>query len=218
VTLAPAFPLGTTFLPGDAVVLRVFELRYLELLHDALEKDQTFVTALIAAGSEVGGGDKRFDSGVLVEIDHVDEAEVGLMLYGHATAPVNIKYWNDERSYPQAKFEIQFPTIGTDSFSDCSTALSSFAIELDQFFSFLDGMKIPTPAPPGFVRSLVPSIGAPMTAETHTDLFWALARLLPCTAMARFELLVDQSLIDRIQRAVAEIQHMREIVTFRHSN
>ena len=217
-SLAPAFPLGTTFLPGDAVVLRVFESRYLELLHDALENDRIFVTALIAAGSEVGGGDKRFDSGVLVEIDHVEEAEIGLMLYGHATEPVNIRYWNDERSYPQAKFEIQFQTIGTDFLSDCTTALSSFAIELDQFFSFLNEMKIPTPTPPGFVRSLVPSNAAPTTAETHTDLFWVLARLLPCTAMARFELLVDQPLTMRIQRALAEIQHMREIVTFRYGN
>lgn len=217
-TLAPAFPLGTTFLPGEAVVLRVFESRYLELVEVTLKSDRRFVTALISAGSEVGGGDKRFDSGVLVEIDHVEEAEVGLMMYGHATAPVNVKFWNDERSYPQAEFEIQMPLIGDDSFSETAASLSSFALELEQFFLFLEEMQIPTTTPPGFVRSLIPTDVASTTAESQTNLFWALARLLPCTAMARFELLVDQPLLRRIQRASAEIQHMREIVTFRYNN
>lgn len=217
-TLAPAFPLGTTFLPGDAVVLRVFESRYLELVQEVLEKDRIFVTALISAGSEVGGGEKRFDSGVLVEIDHIEETDADVMLYGHATEPVNIKFWNDERTFPQAEFETQDTTIEFKSLSECATALSSFANELEQFFSFLEEMKIPTPTPPGFVRSLVPSNAASLTTETQTTIFWELARLLPCTAMARFELLKDQSLTERIQRAVAEIQHMRDIVTFRYSN
>jgi len=183
-----------------------------------LESDRTFVTALISAGSEVGGGDKRFDSGVLVEIDHIEEAEVGLMLYGHATAPVNIRFWNDERSYPQAKYDIQISTVETAALAECATALSSFAAELEKFFCFLEEMHLPTPTPPGFVKSLLPAGLASMTTETHTDLFWTLARLLPCTAMARFELLIDQPLTKRIQRAMAEIQHMREIVTFRYSN
>ena len=217
-TLAPAFPLGTTFLPGDAVVLRVFESRYLDLVHVTLESDRTFVSALISAGSEVGGGDKRFDTGVLVEIDHIEEAEVGLMLYGHATAPVNIRFWNDERSYPQAKYDIQVSTVETETLSECASALSSFALKLEEFFCFLEEMHIPTQTPPGFVRSLLPADASTMTTETHTDLFWSLARLLPCTAMARFELLIDQPLTKRIQRAMAEIQHMREIVTFRYSN
>lgn len=217
-TLAPAFPLGTTFLPGDAVVLRVFESRYLELVQVALENDRTFVTALISAGSEVGGGDKRFDSGVLVEIEHIEEAEVGLMLYGHATEPLNIRFWNDDRAYPQAGFEIQQTTRENESPSTSAESLLRFAIELEEFFSFLTERQIPVPTPPGFVTALAPSGVADLSAESQVSLFWTLARLLPCTAMARFELLVDQPLMKRIQRAVAEIQHMREIVTFRYSN
>ena len=217
-TLAPAFPLGTTFLPGDAVVLRVFESRYLELVQVALENDRTFVTALISAGSEVGGGDKRFGSGVLVEIDHIEEAEVGLMLYGHATEALNIRFWNDDRAYPQAEFEIQHTTKENESPLTTAESLSTFVIELEQFFLFLTERQIPAPTPPGFVSALAPSGVADLSTESQVSLFWTLARLLPSTAMARYELLVDQSLKERIQRALDEIQHMREIITFRYTN
>ena len=41
------FPLGTAYLPGEKVVLRVFESRYLELMNDIGSSDFSFLSVLI---------------------------------------------------------------------------------------------------------------------------------------------------------------------------
>lgn len=217
-TLIPAFPLGTAFLPGEAVVLRVFESRYLDLVRVALENDRTFVTSLISAGSEVGGGDKRFDTGVLVQIDHVEPADFGLMLYGHAVKPLNISAWNDEASYPRASCHDQTSTTTGLSSPELMNLLSSLVRNLENFFSFLTEMKIPSPIASGFVSSLLPADVNVLSAEESAHLFWTLVRLLPSTPLARYELLIDQPLTERVKRALDEIEHLREIVVFRYGN
>ncbi len=59
----PMFPLGTVVFPYTAVPLRVFEPRYQHLLDDVLGGDRSFGSVLIERGSEVGGGDARFEVG-----------------------------------------------------------------------------------------------------------------------------------------------------------
>jgi len=217
VTLTPAFPLGTAYLPGDAVVLRVFESRYLDLVRQVLETDRTFVSALISAGSEVGGGDKRFDVGVLVEVDHVEQADIGLMLYGHATRAVNITQWNDDLSYPCAETSQQ-RSDWPESADSLTRSLRAFASDMDNFFSFLDGFNISPPVPPGFVLSLLPHNGEKLTRIDVESHFWSVARLLPSTPLTRCELLADVPLGEKITRASEEIEHLRDIVRFRYGN
>lgn len=214
-TFTPAFPLGTAFLPGDAVVLRVFESRYLDLVNVVMHNDQTFVSSLISARSEVGGGDKRFNAGVYVEIDHVEEAEFGLMLYAHATRPVTISTWNDDYTYPRAECHAQAQASPGASHVAIA-ALATLANSIDDFFTFLNKMSVPIPAPEGMMSSLVPSMDSNLQPDEQLDLFWSLARLIPSTPLARYELLVDQALTVRIDRAVAEIEHLRDIVAFRY--
>jgi Lon protease-like protein len=219
VTLKPAFPLGTAFLPGDAVVLRVFESRYLEMMQVVLEGDRCFVSALIAGGSEVGGGDVRFNEGVLVEIDRIEEADIGLMLYGRATEAVNIAQWNDEAPYPQAQVENQQSSHSeVNTFTNDSDLLSHLANNLKDFFDFLESFDIPVPVAPEFVISLLPSQNQDLRGEDLWALFWSMARLLPSTPMSRCELLVDKPLATRIRRALEEIEHLRDIVRFRYGN
>ena len=54
----PLFPLGTVLMPGAQLPLQVFEQRYLQLLHDLVEKQdrQTPVFGVVAIreGYEVG--------------------------------------------------------------------------------------------------------------------------------------------------------------------
>lgn len=217
--LIPAFPLGTCFLPGDAVVLRVFESRYLELLQLVLEDDKRFVTALISAGSEVGGGDKRFNVGVMVEIDHVEEADVGLMLYGHATIPVNIAHWDDTEAYPRAMCSEQVvPRLTASDREVVTHRLIDVASTIENFFSFLNDYDIPLPAPSGFVASLIPNNIADLADTDHAHVFWSFVRLLPLTPLGRSEILNDQSLAERIGRVTDEIEHLRDIVRFRFEN
>lgn len=217
--LVPAFPLGTSFLPGDAVVLRVFEPRYLELLRVVLEDDKRFVTALISAGSEVGGGDKRFNVGVMVDIDHVEEADIGLMLYGRATTAVNIAHWDDTDVFPRAMCSEQVVHHLTASErEDVTHGLIDVAATIENFFSFLNEYDIPLPAPSGFVSSLIPNNISDLTDADHAHVFWSFARLLPLTPLGRSEILNDQSLAERIGRVNDEIQHLRDIVRFRYEN
>lgn len=218
-SLTPAFPLGTAFLPGDAVVLRVFESRYLEMMTVVLEGDRHFVSALIAGGSEVGGGDLRFNEGVLVEIDRIEAADIGLMLYGRATTPINICEWNDDDAYPRAQFEYQIhPQNGSDVSADHAQLMTEFARDLENFFGLLSSFEIPVPVPPQFVLSLLPQSMDEMTADEMWSLFWSLARLLPSTPMARCELLRDQPLEARARRAQEEIEHLGDLVRFRYGN
>lgn len=215
--LVPAFPLGTAFLPGDAVVLRVFESRYLELLRVVLEGDRCFVSALISAGSEVGGGDKRFNVGVLVEIDHVEEADVGLMLYGHATAPVNIAHWDDAEVFPRAMcLEQEVLLLNPRDREIVAHGLKDLADIIDEFFGFLESYDIPLPAPTGFVPSLIPNNITDLTDADHMHIFWSFARLLPLTPLARFEILGEESLFERIDQTRDQIEHLRDIVRFRY--
>ena len=218
-SLTPAFPLGTAFLPGDAVVLRVFESRYLEMMTAVLEGDRQFVSALISGGSEVGGGDHRFNEGVLVEIDRIEEADIGLMLYGRATTSINIRSWNDDVAYPRAQYELQIHSEnGTEVSADDAQLMAQFAHDLESFFSLLSTLEIPVPVPPRFVLSLLPQFTDEMTVAEMWSLFWSLARLLPSTPMARCELLRDQPLRARVRRAQEEIEHLRDLVRFRYGN
>lgn len=218
-SLSPAFPLGTAFLPGDAVVLRVFEARYLEMMTVVLEGNRQFVSALIAGGSEVGGGDHRFNEGVLVEIDRIEEADIGLMLYGRATTPINIRLWNDDASYPRAQYEHQtHQDNGTEVSETDVHLIAGLAHDLEDFFCFLSSLDIPVPVPPQFVLSLLPQTANEMSANDAWSLFWSLARLLPSAPMARGELLRDQPLQARVRRAQEEIEHLRDLVRFRYGN
>ena len=62
------FPLGTVLLPGAYLSLHVFEPRYRALVQACLDGTPEFGVALIERGSEVGGGDARFDVGCVARI------------------------------------------------------------------------------------------------------------------------------------------------------
>ena len=64
----PMFPLGTVLFPSVFLPLHVFEPRYQELTRDCLAGDNEFGVVLIERGSEVGGGDARFDVGTVARI------------------------------------------------------------------------------------------------------------------------------------------------------
>ena len=61
--LLPMFPLGTVLFPHALLPLRVFEPRYRTMTAHVMRGDAEFGVVLIERGSEVGGGDIRFDVG-----------------------------------------------------------------------------------------------------------------------------------------------------------
>jgi len=107
----PMFPLGTVLFPHALLPLRVFEPRYRLMTERVLKADREFGVVLIERGSEVGGGDTRFDVGTVAQIVRAQQLDDG----GYVLATVGIRRlrvarWLPDDPYPQAEV-VDFPEI-----------------------------------------------------------------------------------------------------------
>jgi len=73
------FPLSTIVLPGGRLPLRIFEPRYLDMVHDCMRHAQPFGVCLVKRGSEVGGGSQIYPYGTLVKVIDFDQGEDKLL-------------------------------------------------------------------------------------------------------------------------------------------
>jgi uncharacterized protein len=120
------FPLSTVLFPDGALPLHVFEPRYLALVRDCLAGgagggvasvlgagrdvwtpvDRSFGVVLISRGSEVGGGDERFDLGTVARIERMAEAGEGRRyVLAHGLERIQVVAWLDDDPYPRAEVE-----------------------------------------------------------------------------------------------------------------
>lgn len=211
-TLTPAFPVGAAYVPGDAVILRVFEDRYLSMVEQVLQGDNTFVSVLISAGSEVGGHDQRFDTGVLVHVDHVEPADFGIMVYAHASHAVIVTSWNNDDSYPRVEFMMRHDKeLPDDEVLAVRALLQNLSSDIDHLFALMDVHNISRPQIPGGASGLVQGV----RDDEIGPLLWTLVRLLPSGPLARYEILSEMSLRQRAVRMLDEVTHLQEIITFR---
>lgn len=101
------FPLGRPCLPGEVLPLRIFEPRYISMLHDLLTTpDPLFGVVLIDRGSEVGGGDVRRSIGTSVAVVSIEEVapnQYGLVTIGRER--IRVLHWLDDDPYPRAFVE-----------------------------------------------------------------------------------------------------------------
>jgi Lon protease-like protein len=103
----PMFPLGTVLLPGVHLPLHVFEPRYIRLVEACLSSTPEFGVVLIERGSEVGGGEHRFDVGCVARIlssVRLDEARWLLSTVG--TRRLRVVRWLADAPYPRAEVEL----------------------------------------------------------------------------------------------------------------
>ena len=99
----PMFPLGTVLFPHALLPLRVFEPRYLEMVGECMDGDHEFGVVLIERGSEVGGGDQRFDTGSVARILRVAELEGGhLAVAAAGIRRIRVAEWLPDDPYPSA--------------------------------------------------------------------------------------------------------------------
>jgi Lon protease-like protein len=107
VTTLPMFPLEVTMLPGEELPLRIFEPRYAALVRDCLMADDpVFGVVLIAAGREVGGGDRRSDVGVLARIAECAATGEGrYRMRCPLTERIRVVEWLEDDPYPRAAVE-----------------------------------------------------------------------------------------------------------------
>ena len=106
-TVIPMFPLGSVLFPAMPLALRVFEERYLKMMGAILENDRpVFGVVLIERGSEVGGGDKRFDVGTLAQVLQVEAPDGPLQVMARGTDRFRVLEWLEDDPYPQARVEM----------------------------------------------------------------------------------------------------------------
>lgn len=102
------FPLGTVLFPYAQLPLHVFEPRYQAMVEACLasESEPEFGVVLIERGSEVGGGDTRFDVATVARILQVGRADDGRYVLGTVgTRRLRVVRWLDDAPYPRAEVE-----------------------------------------------------------------------------------------------------------------
>ena len=102
----PMFPLGTVLFPHSVLPLHVFEPRYRTLTERCLADDSTFGVVLIERGSEVGGGEVRFDVGTatrILQAGRLDDGRYVLVTVGERR--VRVRRWLPDDPYPLAEVE-----------------------------------------------------------------------------------------------------------------
>ena len=100
----PMFPLGSVLLPSTLISLHVFEDRYRALARHCMAGDRRLGVVLIERGSEVGGGDVRFDVGtraVIADAVELDDGRWILVLVGEDR--VRVRRWLPDDPYPRAE-------------------------------------------------------------------------------------------------------------------
>ena len=97
------FPVSTVLFPYDRLALHVFEPRYRRLVTDCLAGKGRLGTVLISRGSEVGGGDERFDVGTVAHIEAAEPRPDGRWhLVVRGLDLIRVHRWLDDRPYPRA--------------------------------------------------------------------------------------------------------------------
>jgi Lon protease-like protein len=103
---SPMFPLGSVLFPHALLPLHVFEPRYRALVDTCLAGDSTFGVVLIERGSEVGGGDVRFDVGTRARIHRAERLDDGRwVLVTAGTERVRVHAWLPDDPFPRAEIE-----------------------------------------------------------------------------------------------------------------
>lgn len=83
----PLFPLDTVLFPGGTLGLRVFELRYLDMVRECARANGVFGVSLILSGRETGGGAVPAAVGTLariVDFDTLPDGLLGISVNGEA--------------------------------------------------------------------------------------------------------------------------------------
>jgi uncharacterized protein len=218
------FPLGTAYLPGEKVVLRVFETRYLELMDDIGESEYSFLSVLIEQGSEVGGGDRRFSHGVRIKVENIYEAEIGLVVEARAQERIMVLNWSDHKSYPSGEYEFLFDVVPTQNqVHEAASSISLLAQRIRTLLVSLGAMNPDNTTAMAADNHLTTIAGGRWWGPgvTHSEVeraFWAIATVMPCGPLDRYELLLPDSLLKRIALLRNTIEHVTEIVAFQQRN
>lgn len=201
------FPLEVAMLPGQELPLRIFEPRYVAMVGDCMAMSEpSFGVVLIAAGREVGGGDRRCDVGALAKIVDCQELGVGkyrlLCVMGER---FRVQRWLDDDPYPRAEIEL-WPDE-----PDAPADAARISNVEDRMVALLDriGEARGTPIRS---REIVESAGV-----DPENRLYALAARLPMGQADRYSLLAAPSEAARVEVLSEAVDNVTAIVEFQLS-
>jgi uncharacterized protein len=96
-------PLEAALLPNQDLPLRIFEPRYSALVRHCVDTGEPFGVVLISRGREVGGGESRYDVGILSRItEYADHGAGRYVLRCRTGERIRVCQWLPDDPYPRA--------------------------------------------------------------------------------------------------------------------
>ena len=188
------FPLGSVLFPAMPLALRVFEERYLKLMGAILEDEPSeFGVVLIERGSEVGGGDKRFDIGTTAQVLQIEAPEGPLQVMARGGRRFRVTRWLEEDAYPQAEVEFLDTFDAGDVPGEELVITEQLVRETLEYLRELD-LSLPWPTDIEL-------------AEDPVEKVWQLAGISPLGTLDHQDLLSlddPRDLVERIRLTVSE--------------
>lgn len=175
----PVFPLGQVLFPRTPIALRIFEERYLIMLGRLLDaSDPSFGVVLIERGSEVGGGEHRFDLGTLARLERVVPQQGAIPVVARGTQRFEVVEWLDDDPYPRARITL-LPDL------PWNDALEPLLSEAENIVRRVLG-RVATRGATRWEASVE-------LAEDPSDRMWQLAAIAPLGTLDQLELLRSTS-------------------------
>jgi uncharacterized protein len=204
--IRPMFPLEAVRLPGEELSLRIFEPRYGALVRECLSDAREFGVVLIAAGREVGGGDKRCDVGAMAYI--VDCQDFGGGRYHLACEMrdrIRVTSWLEDDPYPRATVEPWPDESGT------TVTAEDIGVVEDRLMDLFERIAASQQA------SLPPRhelLGEPEPGDDAGKRLYALAARIPMGQADRYSVLEAPSAADRLDAMREAVETVAAMVEF----
>ncbi|MHA6524740.1 LON peptidase substrate-binding domain-containing protein [Tessaracoccus sp. G1721] len=193
------FPLGSVLVPGMPLQLRVFEPRYVAMLSSLLAgTEREFGVVLIERGSEVGGGDVRFDVGTVARIVSVEVAQDSIHLLANGTSRFEVVRWLQDDPFPRAEVRelaaVEFDESTRAQLAEAEAVVRATLARASEF------VELPWPAD----VELSPKLG---------ERIWQVAGIAPLSSMDHYALLCSTTASGLLARLVDDTQGAEIVLT-----
>ena len=186
------FPLGSVLFPGMPLPLRVFEPRYVAMLSSVLEEtEHEFGVVLIERGSEVGGGDVRFEVGTVARIVSVEVATGSIELLATGAARFEVVRWLGDDPFPRAEVR-ELPGLELDE-STASEFAAAEALVRATISRASEFVELVWPADVELSRELAQRI-------------WQVVGIAPLSSLDQYALLRSRTASELLARLVEDTQ------------
>ena len=182
------FPLQTVLFPHGELPLHVFEPRYRTLMEDCLAGEREFGVVLIAQGSDVGGGDRRFAVGTQAHIAAASRfADGRWALVVEGRQRIAMARWLEDAPYPRA----EVTDLPDEEGAPEADLLARAATAVRRVRTLLSELGRPAPVLP-----------EPLEGPDDVARLWRLCAVAPLTAFDRQRLLEASGPATRVTRLI----------------